>query len=217
VVPGIVVDMADLHTSVFHRGIFANTCPNDEYSGSACCLTCCCACFTFARIRSLEFGHGYWKSVFVFWLLAAMCNTMGHIKYYMKLLAGNGQQKLGGPEPHPPMNLLTFAASVCLIVMVASLREQYRKKYNIKAGRDGCGNSEDCCCAFWCMPCTLCQMAHHSDQAHGLKSGCDCGPAKPALDQQAAVDLLDQQRARDFISEDEHRAAVRKVLGFPAT
>jgi Cys-rich protein (TIGR01571 family) len=169
VVPGIVVDMADLHTSVFHRDPFANTCPNDEYSHSACCLTCCCPCLTFARIRSLEFGHGYWKSVFVFWLLAAMGNN---VVWHMKLLAGNGQQKLGGPE-----HLLRFAASMYLVVMVASLREQYRKKYNIKVGRDGCGNSEDCCCAFWCMPCTLCQMAHHSDQAHGLKSGCDCGPA----------------------------------------
>lgn len=51
---------------------------------------------------------------------------------------------------------------LCILVLTvtARLRCHIRNKYEIPAGE--CGDIEDCCCAFWCTPCTICQMARHT-------------------------------------------------------
>ena len=59
--PVVAVGAADLrHTNAFHSGICGNVCPSPEFSEGACCLTCWCMPFTFARIRRVEFGDNYW-------------------------------------------------------------------------------------------------------------------------------------------------------------
>ena len=66
------------------------------------------------------------------------------------------------------------------------LRYTIRKKYNIPeecctcTGVDGL---EDCCCAYWCMCCTLSQVARHEYadvEAGGADQGVDLGHAAGA-------------------------------------
>ena len=62
-----------------------------------------------------------------------------------------------------------------MVVLIMNLRQAFRTKYGIVAGRDGCCSCEDCCCSFWCMPCTLSQMHRHTDITRQLQpAGCNC-------------------------------------------
>lgn len=97
--------------------------------------------------------------------------------------------------------LQTVMAIVCMVVVLA-LRRAIRK-------RDGipeticCEGTEDCCCAFWCMPCVSCQMARHEGFDKG---GYDLG-APTGVPLSDAMPLSEEQaRARDW-----------QLMGFAAT
>ena len=71
--------------------------------------------------------------------------------------------------------ILMCSALTVTVILIVNLRQAFRAKYGIVAGRDGCGSNEDCCCSFWCMPCTLSQMHRHTDITHQLQpAGCNC-------------------------------------------
>jgi Cys-rich protein (TIGR01571 family) len=71
--------------------------------------------------------------------------------------------------------ILQLIAYIMMVVLIMNLRQAFRNKYGIVAGRDGCCSCEDCCCSFWCMPCTLSQMHRHTDITHQLQpAGCNC-------------------------------------------
>jgi len=61
--------------------------------------------------------------------------------------------------------LLTFVIGIIFVCMVAKLRAAIRKRDNISETQ--CRGCEDCCCAYWCMPFTVCQLMRHE----GLKYG----------------------------------------------
>jgi Cys-rich protein (TIGR01571 family) len=52
-------------------------------------------------------------------------------------------------------------------------RKSIRNKYHIAAG--ACGCCEDCCCAYWCHLCTLCQLARHTADYRVHEAYC-CNP-----------------------------------------
>jgi hypothetical protein len=62
---------------------------------------------------------------------------------------------------------LSLAASLCICLIVCTVRSKIRKRDNIPPG--GCGDCEDCCCACCCNPCTQCMLLRH--ELHGLKPG----------------------------------------------
>jgi len=202
-IDSVVTDgAADLrHTNAFHSGICGNVCPSPEFSEGACCLTCWCMPFTFARIRRVEFGDNYWTS---FWMLASLLllglpvmayqHTSGYRHAAREYRQDERNEVEHGRSPfsaHMPANMkdpqmFLLPVHLGVLVLLAALRTRFKKKYNIKnVCCDSClceavtceaVTCEDCCCAMYCHACILCQMAHHSDRAHNLRSGCDCGP-----------------------------------------
>jgi len=67
-------------------------------------------------------------------------------------------------------NLLDLALFVFMLVVTIRMRRFLRDRYRIP--EKCCRGCEDCCCAFWCMPCSICQMARHSADYGTYKAGC---------------------------------------------
>jgi hypothetical protein len=62
---------------------------------------------------------------------------------------------------------VSLAASLCICLIVCTVRQNIRKRDSIPTG--GCGGCEDCCCACCCNPCTQCMILRH--ELHGYKPG----------------------------------------------
>jgi Cys-rich protein (TIGR01571 family) len=91
----------------------------------------------------------------------------------------NGEAEPGPYEYVGPAWASTLASICSIITAVISIlgciatckaREYLRHQYNIEP--EMCGSCEDCCCAYWCGPCTLCQMARHTADYHVHKAEC---------------------------------------------
>jgi Cys-rich protein (TIGR01571 family) len=57
-------------------------------------------------------------------------------------------------------NGLSLLYSIFLLVVLVRTRSNIRARYQIP--EQSCHGCEDCCCSFWCSPCTICQMARHT-------------------------------------------------------
>lgn len=56
--------------------------------------------------------------------------------------------------------LLHLVFLVYMMIAIINTRRYIRNKYAIR--EQSCQGMEDCCCAFWCTGCTICQMARHT-------------------------------------------------------
>lgn len=63
-----------------------------------------------------------------------------------------------------------FAFEVFVLVLVWQTRTRIRDRYNIPEKQ--CRGCEDCCCAYWCLCCTLSQMARHTADYHTYAAQC---------------------------------------------
>jgi Cys-rich protein (TIGR01571 family) len=63
---------------------------------------------------------------------------------------------------------ITFLIFIVIVTMRA--RGFIRRKYSVP--ESCCPGCEDCCCSFWCNPCTICQMLRHTADYNKYKSGC---------------------------------------------
>ena len=67
---------------------------------------------------------------------------------------------------------------IFILIVTLLLRRYVRNKYQIPektccCKEDGCCSGyEDFCCAFWCAPCTICQLARHTADYHRHQAGC---------------------------------------------
>jgi Cys-rich protein (TIGR01571 family) len=68
------------------------------------------------------------------------------------------------------------------IYATSSTRASIREKYMIREHR--CYDLEDCICATFCMPCTICQMARHTADYTKYEAAC-C--TETGLDEGAAL------------------------------
>jgi len=59
-----------------------------------------------------------------------------------------------------PMSWWDFLFWVYCFLVVMKTRAYIRRKYSIP--ENDCAGCEDCCCAFFCLPPTVCQMARHT-------------------------------------------------------
>lgn len=67
-------------------------------------------------------------------------------------------------------NIVELALFIFMVVVVMRLRQYLRGRYRIR--EKSCKGCEDCCCAFWCQPCTICQMARHTADYQRYPAGC---------------------------------------------
>jgi hypothetical protein len=63
-----------------------------------------------------------------------------------------------------------------MFILVCQLRTMTRQIYSINSGCDD-NTLCDCCCAYWCMPCTICQLWRHvqDPRTSGANGCCGCG------------------------------------------
>jgi Cys-rich protein (TIGR01571 family) len=62
-------------------------------------------------------------------------------------------------------SIITTVLGILACVATCRARGYMREKYHIEPS--ACGGCDDCCCAYWCGPCAICQMARHTaDYSH---------------------------------------------------
>ena len=69
--------------------------------------------------------------------------------------------------------ILIFGFSVFIWVIHTKTRNQMRRAYSIGNDMSCLG---DCCCAFWCGTCSICQMARHTANYHNTHRARCCTP-----------------------------------------
>lgn len=79
--------------------------------------------------------------------------------------------------------ILKMSYGVFVLVITVRARHYIRKKYQIP--EESCQGCEDCCCAFFCSVCTVCQMARHTADYQEYKASCcsetGLGPLAPEV------------------------------------
>ena len=66
--------------------------------------------------------------------------------------------------------ILEMIGFLFVLIVTIRARAHIRGRYNIPEKR--CVGCEDCCCAFFCSPCTICQMSRHTADYHKYGSAC---------------------------------------------
>lgn len=66
--------------------------------------------------------------------------------------------------------VVATAMAVFVLIVVFRTRLYVRHRYGIPEA--SCNGCEDCCCAFWCTPCTVCQMLRHTADYNTYPGGC---------------------------------------------
>jgi Cys-rich protein (TIGR01571 family) len=65
---------------------------------------------------------------------------------------------------------IRFIHWLILLIVTMKLRSYIRAKYHIP--EKSCVGCEDFCCAFWCLPCAICQLARHTADYHKYSAAC---------------------------------------------
>ena len=62
-------------------------------------------------------------------------------------------------------NLLNTIAWLTTFFLICMIRQKIRMRDEIQETmcrpHDPCAGCEDCCCSWWCTPCTICQLMRH--------------------------------------------------------
>lgn len=71
------------------------------------------------------------------------------------------------------ISIVAFCFALYRLWIVCQTRRAIREKYDIKPGC--CGPLNDCCVAYWCLGCAVCQMARHTNDYNQNDVAC-CSP-----------------------------------------
>jgi Cys-rich protein (TIGR01571 family) len=140
-----------------------------------CWLSCCCSLIALGqlmtRLNLNAIGkpassrlRGYTSPFYVMTFLVAIYWLCFVVPYYAKLIQNPSS------KPSPWYNVLMFSFFVYFVTAHTRTRNLVRRKFKI--GKSfGCFG--DCCCAFWCSACSVCQMASHTaDYRNRHKARC---------------------------------------------
>ena len=75
-----------------------------------------------------------------------------------------------GLEYYAPLIIFNAFVMIWMISLTKKVRESIRNKYQIP--EDHCEGIEDCFCATFCMPCTICQMGRHTADFDTYRATC---------------------------------------------
>ena len=76
------------------------------------------------------------------------------------------------------LSIISSVLSILMCIVTCRARTLLRERYNIPT--ESCGSCEDCCCAYFCAPCTLCQLARHTaDYEHHPSTCCSATGLRP--------------------------------------
>mmetsp|Transcript_5260 Transcript_5260/g.9999 ORF Transcript_5260/g.9999 Transcript_5260/m.9999 type:complete len:197 (-) Transcript_5260:175-765(-) len=140
---------------------FSDVCAKCCTCDSACCMAWCCPCFSLGQLAAkMEVIGG--TSAFDY-------RTIVILGVLLTILEAGLGIAFGGKF------FFSFASLFYFIVMF-QLRTQMRKRLSIPGT-----SCDDCCCAFFCQPCTLTQMMHQFWAAPAEVPGCDFSEAPAEL------------------------------------
>ena len=116
-----------------------NLCDCGAAGQGICCAACCCPFITGPQLFEKVLGQkGSCQQYFTILLVLYPCYQIGST-----------------------LVRVTPVASAVAAYVIGSVRRRVREKDQI--GTAGCGDAEDCCCAFWCSCCTTIQIFAHLD------------------------------------------------------
>jgi Cys-rich protein (TIGR01571 family) len=95
--------------------------------------------------------------------------------------------------------LIMFTLMIFILVVHTQTRNRIRRAYSIGNNMSCLG---DCCCAFWCGMCSICQMARHTANYHNTHRARCCTP----------TGLDEEWDDYDFLSVEQNGYPPRSVV-----
>jgi Cys-rich protein (TIGR01571 family) len=157
-----------------------------------CCLTCwcypcalgqvlhrmklnCCANPTadghYSATSAFKFFFGIVMGVcmvlFIVWVIVTYISVTTTTATYDFSTRRYHVNTSGGDKFYGIGGLIIFSLALLCFFVTMRLRTYVREWFNIPGSR-----CEDCCCSFWCMQCTICQLARHTADFKTHLAGC---------------------------------------------
>jgi Cys-rich protein (TIGR01571 family) len=133
--------------------------------------------------ESLTGKRAAWSAFKIMLVLFVIYQVFDNFVYFVTqpYLSGHVDSETGVyyPPQHVPLWAVVFDAirqsislayGIFILVIVIRTRTHIRNLYSIP--EQHCTGCEDFCCALWCSPCTVCQMARHTADYHQYKASC---------------------------------------------
>jgi len=134
-----------------------------------CCIfgaTCCCGFITAGQLYEKVIGpQGMCLKIFVMLL----------VLYILAQGFQNAQQqvqRMVGWKEALPLTAVSWGCWIFYLAILTSVLVIVRKKVREvdQIPPQCCGEAEDCCCSWWCPPCTMAQMFRHFGNRQGYYS-----------------------------------------------
>ena len=138
--------------------------------------------------ESLTGKKAAWSAFKIMLVIFVIYQVFDHFIYFLTqpYLSGHIDSETGVyyPPQHVPLWAVVFDAirtsislayALFILIIVARTRAYIRNMYSIPekhCSSKYCTGCEDFCCAFWCSPCNVCQMARHTADYKQYKASC---------------------------------------------
>ena len=96
-----------------------------------------------------------------------------------------------GVEYYGPIVLFDIFVWMYMVCLTKTVRGSIRNKYQIPD--ETCGRMQDCMCATFCMPCTICQMGRHTADFDTYRASCCSSTGLPKHVELAPVTTYEDQ------------------------
>ena len=131
-------------------------------AGGMCCAACCCSFITgpqlFQKYTGQEGSCKKWGGIMI--VLYIVYQMAGQVSQRVPFIVPGEVDGIAIDPLGLALSLGQWLAWLLLCsvgtYVLMTVRKIIRQKDNIPAA--SCGDSEDCCCAFWCPCCTTIQM-----------------------------------------------------------
>ena len=122
-----------------------------------CCAVLCCDPITTGQLYERAVRKGLLERV-----PAATCMSVA-VFLWVAFALNSVLNGSANPYAAGVGQLVGLCANVIVFLIVCSVRGAIRKRDGIPP--QVCGEAEDCCCSFWCVLCTQCQLWRHEKVA----------------------------------------------------
>jgi hypothetical protein len=130
-----------------------------------CWAVCCCSIVTAPQLHDRVVEKGSCKWSFAFLVVLFIAAGVFNFIYTTSVSSFYASHTLEPNEEIPSGAIAHWARSVAfglqmtyfmfMLIIVMSVRKKLRERDGLQ---DKCCGLEDCCCAFWCDPCTQCLL-----------------------------------------------------------
>lgn len=127
----------------------------------------------------------------VFWL--AINASAGFMLFVAYLRREDAYYEGGEHYAYAVLVLFNIFVVLYLVNLTKKVRSSIRNKYQIPEGSCACEGTEDCLCATFCTPCTICQMGRHTADFDTYRATCCTSTGLPRQVELAPVTFYEDQ------------------------